>query len=396
MNPAFVDSLKRLDSYVRAQQFKGYDPYDALNAPQIKKMPNKWLKLLFTQFFVYSPLNLRPFFGIQPEINLKAIGLLLSAYCRMYQSGLIEKKDFDQISSNLVRILDETKSSGYSGYCWGFPFDWQDLVRYAPRNTPTAVISSYIGQGFLDLYDITKEDRYLKIAESITQFILKDLHISWFEHGLCFSYTPLDSHVIFNANCLGAAFLSRVYSITQSKMLFEYSRKAFDYTISCQRTDGSWAYRLNPETGEERNQIDFHQGFIIDSLCDFMRYTGLNDEEYRRSLEKAVLFYKINQFQSDGRAKWRYPKKYPVDIHHLAQGIVSFSKVFAFTNDREYLRFASTIAQWSIKNMQDTKGFFYYQRWPLFTNKINYMRWAQAWMMFSLSDILYQPTFGDI
>jgi len=388
MNPVFVDSLKRLDSYVRAQQFKGYDPYDALNAPRIRNIRSRWVKLLATQFFVYSPFNLRPFFGIQPEINPKAIGLLLSAYCRMYHSGLIEKKDFDQISSNLVRILDKTKSPGYSGYCWGFPFDWQDLVRYAPRNTPTVVISSYIGQGFLDLYDITKEDRYLKIAESITQFILKDLHVSRFDHGLCFSYTPLDSHVIFNANCLGAAFLSRVYGITHNEMLLEYSRKAFDYTISCQRADGSWAYRLNPETGEERNQIDFHQGFIIDSFCDFIRYTMLNDEEYRRSLEKAVLFYKTNQFQSDGRAKWRLPRKYPIDIHHLAQGIISFSKMYELTKKEEHLNFANIIAQWTIKNMQDTKGFFYYQKWPFFTNKIDYMRWGQAWMLLACSSFI--------
>jgi len=388
MNPAFVDSLKRLDSYVRAQQFKGYDPYDALNAPQINKLQKKWMKLVLTQFFVYSPLNLRPFFGIQSEINPKAIGLLLSAYCRMYQSGLIEKKDFDQISSNLVRILDETKSPGYSGYCWGFPFDWQDLIRYAPRDTPTIVISSYVGNGFLDLYNKTKEEKYFRIAESITQFILKDLHISHLEKGICFSYTPLDTHIVHNANCLGAAFLSRVYSINHNQMLLDYARKAFDYSISCQREDGSWAYRLNFETGEERNQIDFHQGFIINALCDFVQYNGLNDEKYQGIIENAVLFYKTNQFQSDGRANWRFPRKYPVDIHHLAQGIASFSKLFELTKDSNYLSFAQTIAKWTVKNMQDKKGFFYYQKWPFFINKISYLRWGQVWMMLALSDLI--------
>lgn len=393
MNPVFFDSLKRLDSYVRAQQFEGYDPYDALNALKIKNIRSKWVKLVTTQFFVYSPLNLRPFFRITPEINPNGIGLLLRAYCTMYKAGIIDKDDFYQVSSTLVNTLIETRSPGYSGYCWGFPFDWQDLVRYAPRNTPTIVISSFIGQGFLDLYDITKEDKYLRIAESITQFILKDLHITKVESGVCFSYTPLDAHVVHNANCLGAAFLTRVYSINHVETLLDYAKKAFDFTVSCQRDDGSWAYRLNLETGEERNQIDFHQGFIIDSLCDYIKYSGTNDETYMASLEKAALFYKYNQFQSDGRAKWRLPRKYPVDIHHLAQGIISFSKMYELTKDVEYLNYANRITQWTIENMQDEKGFFYYQKWPLFTNKIAYMRWGQTWMLLALLSIIKEMKF---
>jgi len=388
MNPAFIDSLKRLDSYVRTQQFEGYDPYDALNAPKIKNMRNKWVKLFFTQVFVYSPLDLRPFFRIKPEINPNGIGLLLRAYCTMYRAGVINKDDFNQISSTLADILLETKAPGYSGFCWGFPFDWQDLVRYAPRNTPTIVISSFIGQGLLDLYDVTKEDKYLRIAESITQFILKDLHITQVKNGICFSYTPLDEHVVHNANCLGAAFLTRVYSVNHDVTLLDYAKKAFDFTVSYQRIDGSWAYRLNLETGEERNQIDFHQGFIIDSLCDYIKYSETNDETYMTSLEKAALFYKNNQFRSNGRAKWRLPRKYPIDIHHLAQGIITFSKMFELTKDIEYLNVANRIAQWTIENMQDEKGFFYYQKWPLFTNKIAYIRWSQAWMMLTLSNIL--------
>ena len=47
--------------------------------------------------------------------------------------------------------------------------------------------------------------------------------------------------------------------------------------------------------------------------------------------------------------------------------------------------FAKKIAGWTIINMQDENGYFYYQKWPFFTNKISYMRWNQAWMMFSLS-----------
>ena len=49
--------------------------------------------------------------------------------------------------------------------------------------------------------------------------------------------------------------------------------------------------------------------------------------------------------------------------------------------------FAEKIAKWTIENMQDEKGYFYYQKWPFLTNKIAYMRWGQAWMMLALSTL---------
>ena len=54
----------------------------------------------------------------------------------------------------------------------------------------------------------------------------------------------------------------------------------------------------------------------------------------------------------------------------------------------KYLKFANVIAEWTIKNMQDAKGNYYYQKWPFITNKISYMRWNQAWMMVALTHLL--------
>ena len=69
--------------------------------------------------------------------------------------------------------------------------------------------------------EIGKARKYLDIAESITHFIIKDLHIRKCKNGICFSYTPIDKHIVHNANCLGAAFISRVYKITKDKKLLD-------------------------------------------------------------------------------------------------------------------------------------------------------------------------------
>jgi len=384
----FYKSLEKLERYVEYCKYIGYDPYDALNSEVLEKINSGFIRLLFTQFFVYSPLNFRYFFRTTCSINPKAVGLILSSYCKMRDINLLKEKKFLTLSKRLVNILLDNCSKGYSGYCWGFNFNWQDLYHYTKKGVPTIVVTSFVGNSFLDLYKITKNKKYLEIAESSCHFILNDLNIIRIGKGFCFSYTPIDKFVVHDANLLGASFLSRVYSITKDDVLIKKAKQAFDFSMSYQKNDGSWIYGVNPITGKKRNQIDYHQGFIIDSLCDFMSYSNEKKDDYIQALIKGAEFYIAKQFDTSGRSKWRLPWRFPIDIHHQAQGIITFSKINDALNDKRYLEFANRIALWTIENMQDETGYFYYQKWPFFTNKIPYMRWGQAWMMLALSTLL--------
>ena len=105
-----------------------------------------------------------------------------------------------------------------------------------------------------------------------------------------------------------------------------------------------------------------------------------------KSLIKGANFYRNELFLLDGRCRWRWPQVWPIDIHNQAQGIITFSKFQKIKP--KYYDFAKTIAKWTIENMQDESGYFYYQKWPFFTNRIPYMGWSQAWMMLALSNLL--------
>jgi rhamnogalacturonyl hydrolase YesR len=391
MDEKINSSLLALEKFVRKKNYSGIDPYDALNSDFLNSIKNKFIRVLITQIFVYNPINLRSFFQINSSANPKAIGLFLSAYCNLYKKKLIEKELFESSSSKLVNLLMKHKSKKYSDSCWGFNFFWQSFNRSAERWLPTIVVTSYVGNSLLDLYEITKDRKYLDISNSICRFILNDLNITENEKGICFSYTPIDNQIVHNANLLGAAFLTRVYNLTHNEKLFNYSLKAFDFSLSYQNKDGSWAYSINPKSKKERNQIDFHQGFILDSIIDFINYSGIKDKKYMDSLIKGSRFYLNNQFDISGQSKWRLPLKYPIDIHHQAQGIITFSKLYKLTKNKKYKDFTNKITRWTIKNMYNDKGYFYYQKWPLIINKISYMRWGQAWMMLGLSKL---PSIG--
>ena len=94
-------------------------------------------------------------------------------------------------------------------------------------------------------------------------------------------------------------------------------------------------------------------------------------------------FYFDEQWHESGRSFWRLPKKYPVEIHNQSQGIITLALLSEYReNSKEAMR---TIAEWTIENMQDKQGFFWYRIFKSHTNKIPFMRWSQAWMFLALT-----------
>ena len=56
--------------------------------------------------------------------------------------------------------------------------------------------------------------------------------------------------------------------------------------------------------------------------------------------------------------------------------------------DKNALRLAQNVAAWTIRNLRDSRGFFYYQRRRFYTVRKPYMRWTQAWMLYALARLL--------
>lgn len=376
----------RLEGYVRDRDYQGPDPYDALNSPLLGSLPGKLPKVAMTQLFVYSPVDLRRALKVSTSRNPKAVALFLSAYCDMRKGGLIGESAFISASDDLVASLLSSRSPGYHGNCWGFNFDWQDITRFSPAGLPTVVISSFVGNALLDLYDATGREDLLDLASGIIDFIQRDLNVHEDDDGICFSYTPIDHHVVHNASMLGAALMARVGRLTGRSELTDTAARAVDFTVSKQEADGSWAYSVDRSTGRPRMQIDFHQGFVVDSLLDFIRFSGREDRRYLEALRRGSEFYRDRQFDPSGRALWRLPSSWPADIHHQAQGIITFSKLSA--RQPEMLDAARRIALWTVENMQGPDGHFYHQRHERFVNRIPYMRWGQAWMMRALAALI--------
>lgn len=397
MNKEILDSFLKLKEYCEKEKFRGWDPYDGLNSKIFQALPflkhSAICRLVMIQGFKRLPFNLRKLAMVPKEYNAKGIGLFLSGYCNLYhlikkypelataigtETELKGKVDF------LANLLVSLQSKGYSGACWGYNFDWQARRLFLfPKNTPTVVATNFCATALMEAYEITKNKSYLNVALSAANFVIKDLRRSTYKDGFLFSYSPLKGNdTVFNASLLGSRLLSYCYHYTKKdeyKQLAEASIKA---CCAGQREDGAWIYGML----SVQSWVDsFHTGYNLDALIAYESLTG--DTSYHPFIEKGFDYYIKHFFEDDGTPKYYDVKTYPIDIHCPGQLLVTLHRLHQYD---EYRKMANKVMQWVIRNMQDNKGYFYYQLKPWISSKISYMRWSNAFMFHAMTCMLLE------
>lgn len=439
------ESFDRLRAYCEAEDFAGWDPYDGLKSKVAHALlPLKHsaiLRLCIIQGFKRCPINLRRLAMVPKEHNAKGIGLFLQGYVNLYKivksqktkvEGLGSEEDILQKIMYLADMLLEMRSDKmfpgeYHGACWGYNFDWQARRLFLfPAYTPTVVATNFCATALLEAYEVLKDslrskdegqklsekiEKYKDVALSAAEFVIKDLHrcevkslkskverqgagavkdasttlsmTSDEVKPFLFSYSKLPGNdTVYNASLLGSRLLAYCYKYTgreEYKTLAEASVKA---CCQGQSEDGSWVYGLLPV----QSWIDsFHTGYNLDGLIAYEEQTG--DTKYHAYIEKGLEFYLKNHFTEDGEPKYYHDRQYPIDIHCPGQLFVTLSRLHKF---EEYRPLAEKVLEWTVKNMQDKKGYFYYQLKPGMSSKIPYMRWSNAFMFCALSYFLME------
>ncbi|XLS29278.1 beta-L-arabinofuranosidase domain-containing protein [Flavobacteriaceae bacterium M23B6Z8] len=372
-------SFESLRLFCEKEDFKGWDPYDGLNSWVIQKTffgKSRFLRLAWIQLFKRNPLNLRKFVGVKKDYNPKGLGLFLIGYCNLYKQEA--KPEYLEKIKFLASKLLELQTKGYAGACWGYNFDWQARAFFQPKYTPTVVATSFITEALLDAYEITGQEELLTTAVSSADFILEDLNKSYDKQGdFTLSYSPLDETQVYNAGLLGAKLLCQVYKYTKDEKMISNARKIVSYVCKRQAKDGSWAYGTLPF----HQWIDnFHTGYNLECIYKYQEIS--KDSSFEMNIKSGINYYLNTFFTSEGISKYYNNQTYPVDIHAPAQLIVTLTKMKILEENRDL---AQRVLVWTIRNMQSSKGFFYYQKRKQFSAKIPYIRWAQSWMFYALS-----------
>ena len=145
---------------------------------------------------------------------------------------------------------------------WGYPFPWSSPVKYLPAGSPTSVVSGFIAKGIFAYYQATKNTKAADALCGIANFILDDLHPYRDKTGISFSYSTVMEDVCYNASLLAAETLAMAGMVSNNREWKNLAEEALMFVLARQEEDGHWGYSEDPETGKQRKQIDFHQGYI--------------------------------------------------------------------------------------------------------------------------------------
>jgi hypothetical protein len=389
--PSIEQAFDELFEWCRRREFSGYDPFDGLNSRVFQATPlkhSRTARLVTTQLVKRSALNLRPLAGIAAQKNAKGIALFALASLsnfRRFKTSVTEQE-----ARGLLDDLLRMKISGYSGAAWGYNFAWQNRNFFAPQGTPMIVPTAFAARALLEGYEAFQDDRYLQSARSTCEFILHDLARSPEPENpdgdFSFSYSPLDATKVFNSSLFAAETLICVGALTgdseYKEQALDLTRRAAGYVTKRQREDGSWAYGA----GAAQQWVDnFHTAYVLLSLSRIMKCSG-GEIDLKPALQRGYRFWRDSFFLADGWPKYYHDALYPADAHSAATAIVAFVELREL--DDVALTSAERVVRWTLNNLRDSRGFFYYQRRRFHTVRTPFMRWTQAWMLYALARLL--------
>lgn len=291
-------------------------------------------------------------------------------------------------AESLGNELLQQSAQGYSGLCWGYPFDWQHVNGFMPKGTPHITATPYCYEVFARLFDTTGDPKYLEITASIAAFVSGDLTDTPTGDGAAASsYTPYDQGKVVNASAYRAFVLFDAARRFDNEKYLTKAQRNLRFVLNSQRSDGSWLYAVdNPPEAFVDN---FHTCFVLKNLYKLNQH--LDSLEVAQSVQRGYEFYRKNLIDSDGN-----PKTYAVaprteivqvEMYNFAEGITlgallrnDIPKAFAI---------ADQLAARLVRQFQLPTGHFVTRIYRGgIKHSVPYLRWPQSQLFLALTNLL--------
>lgn len=388
INSEIISAYKDLLGWLIEKKFKGYDPYDGANSKYSVLNSNRIIRLLLVYFNKFSPLNFRKILGIEKRQNLYALAYFIQACYN--KSDILPVNIKDIIEKKTDYIISKSLIHKFGYHCW----NGNDMFIQLKNELQTPYMPGIIGteacsSALLAYYRNNASETHIKdILFSSRDFFINELFTEY--NGISFfRYKPITpvNLFIYNASLIAALYILKLNNYFDKTYGNETALKCFRKVLDYQNEDGSWYYGINLDTKKEDKQIDFHQGYILDCLSDYLNLFP-DDIQAQNAYEHGMGFFFNRQFMEDGMGYYRYPrKKYPANIQNQSQGIITMSKYARYKNAEA--KEAINILDWTFRKMYNKKTKkFSFLKYRFVTNKISYLRWNQASMFYALSELL--------
>ena len=372
---ALATAGAKLERWCRERDWKGPDPYEALNGRRLPPMPTPRSRRVAIQLVKRSPLDLRPLLGVAPRHNAAALAHALAAYCA---GGFLPEPDRRRHAGRLVELLGELRVDGFDDPAWGYHFDVETrFFRYGPE-TPNTIATAFAGHALLDAAESFAIEGARELGLGAARFFLSGIEQTEGSGGAYFGYYPGDRTPIHNASLLAASLLARAGSLSGDEEMCDAASTAVGFALAHQRDDGSWLYA---EGGKGDWVDNFHTGYVLDALLCCA--AALDSEPARDGWRRGLDFYEAALFDPDGAPRFTDVSRWPIDGQCVAQAIETFTRAAELEPQREAQAWRTL--RFGLGHMQRRDGAFIFQRRMLWANRTPHMRWVETPMLRALA-----------
>jgi|GEM_PF-4512987 hypothetical protein len=273
-------------------------------------------------------------------------------------------------------LLNNTKSN-YKYPCWGLPWKWENWE--VPAEIGYLITTVFVGEFFLNLYEVKRNQSYLNIAKLISRWIFEENGGKLYRDGYYFYYanSPKLRYFIPNPSAKAVGFISHLYSFTNEYESIGIINQAIKSIIDCQLERGGWHY------SEYSAQQDItHNGFILDGLFNVLNFHP--NQTIKQSFNDGILFFKDVLHKGNGGFlnrtfyKWEdlqkislfilfwdnIKKNLPILNNNIAPlwGYASAIRTFTHASwlEEKYIIYPEEIISWIETNLQNKDGSFAY------------------------------------
>jgi len=302
----FENTILKFIDWLDNNGFAGYDPYDLWSTRYGTRARRLFYRFGKTAGLLSAPLLLADRLvpraarlGVKKKTYATSDGHLIIGLLDLFESSFPGERWLER-AIELGDDLDQIRIPGYSGDCWGYPFDWENRRGFWPKNTPLITVTPYGFEANLRLFSITSDVRYRQRAESALRFALSDLNDIERPNGaVASSYSPLDKSLVINASAYRAFMLIMGASLFSNFEAAELGKRLLRFVLDSQRPDGSWPYALE-EKGDDF--VDhFHSCFVLKNLAKI--YEVNQGEGLWSAIEKGYAYYEKELFDASGLPK---------------------------------------------------------------------------------------------
>jgi hypothetical protein len=370
-----------LERWGREREWRGRDPYDALNGSRARVLARTPLsRRLVIQLAKRSPVDLSRPLGVPRGENANTIAHVLSAYARSGGAGLDELGFGGAAGTELaIDRLEALRSPLYKEPCWGYHFDVETRFFFYSRETPNTIATSFAGLALLAAAERRGSERARELAAGVGEFLLRHIELTPAAdgRGSFLGYFPGDRTPIHNASLLAASVLAGLHAAGGRAEFGDVAREAVEFALARQRPDGSWPYA----EGETGTWVDnFHTGYVLDALlrCGL----ALEDERALAAWRRGIAFFRERLIAPDGAPRFTAERSHPVDGQSVAQSIETLA--LGSRLDPALLPEARDVLGYGLRRMRRRDGAFVFQRHRTFVNRAAHVRWVEAPMLSAL------------